>query len=242
MVTDVDNDRLGSKVKGISVMLPAYNEAEVIEDTINKILLYLRHSSLEGEIIVVDDGSEDETGAKARQLADRDGRVRVISHDQNKGYGEALRSGFNAAQKEWIFLMDADGQFDIRELNSFLPWTGDFDMIAGYRANRADPLVRAIFTWGYNVLLKILFTLPVRDIGCAFKLFKRSLWIEVQPIESEDHKIFSVEFIWKAKKLGARIKELPVRHFVRQGGKATGSRGDVVWAMIRAMVQLRIKG
>src|SRR5688572_9956775 len=106
-----------SAVSTLSVVLPAYNEAGVIRETVQSARDFLGSRFQDFEIIVVDDGSRDETGTFVQSIAAGDGRVRLLQHEHNRGYGEALRSGFRAARYDWIFLMDADGQFDIRELD-----------------------------------------------------------------------------------------------------------------------------
>ncbi|MBI4022091.1 MAG: glycosyltransferase family 2 protein [Candidatus Andersenbacteria bacterium] len=224
----------------MSVVLPAYNEAAVIADSVSAAVRYLIGRVPKFEVIVVDDGSTDGTGAAVQGLIPTWPAVRLVHHERNRGYGEALRSGFTAARHEWVFLMDADGQFDIAELGRFFPLTERCDFIAGWRANRADSWQRAVFTWGYNLLVRALFGLPVRDVGCAFKLFRRSVWQQVGGrVQARDHKVFSVEWLWCVQRSGAAVCELPVRHLPRRGGQATGARLDVVWAMLREMARLR---
>jgi glycosyltransferase involved in cell wall biosynthesis len=191
------------------------------------------------EIILVNDGSNDSTPIKLKELQQKVPNLRVLDHEKNMGYGEALRSGFDAARQEWIFQMDSDGQFDIREINQFIEQIDQYDVIVGYRSRRADAWPRAMLTWGYMILIRTLFGLKVRDVGCAFKLFKRDAWEKAKPIMAADHKIFLVEWMGKLQKAKVGIKELPVTHFRRAGGRSTGARPDVVWAMIKELVSLR---
>lgn len=231
-----------SSIASLSVVLPAYNEETAIEGVVRTVVEYLNPRFDFFEIIVVDDGSEDETAIIVRSLRGELPSVRLVSHEQNRGYGEALRSGFNAARLDWVLLMDADGQFSIAALDDLMPYAASNSMVIGYRANRADPWLRAVFTWGYNKLVNRLFGLGIRDVGCAFKLFRRELWEQAQPRVARDHKVFSVEWLWRVKQAGISVKEVPVRHYPRSGGRQTGARPDVVWAMLREMVRLRLYG
>ncbi len=227
-------------INGLSVVLPVYNEATVITETVSKVYEHLRVIADTFEIILVNDGSDDGTAMKLKELQQKLTNLRVLEHEQNRGYGEALRTGFDAAQQEWIFQMDSDGQFDITEIDRFIEEIDNFDVIVGYRSKRADVWPRAVLTWGYMTLVRKLFGLKVRDVGCAFKLFKRDNWERVQPIVAADHKIFLVEWIGRLQDLKVRIKELPVRHFKRVGGRPTGARLDVVWATIKELTSLKL--
>ncbi len=228
-------------LSSLSMVLPAYNEEAVIAETISRVLAYGRKRGIPFEIIVINDGSRDCTPAIVRDLQSAHAEIRLVSHRQNKGYGEALRSGFDAASMDWIFLMDSDGQFDIAQLDEFMPWAEGHDMVIGYREHRADALHRVVFGWGFTLLMNLLFDMRYADIDCAFKLFRRSAWKAVQPIASTDHKIFTVEWLWKAKRSGLNIKELPIRHYQRIKGTQTGARLDVIWQMLGSLLRLRLQ-
>lgn len=229
------------RVNSLSVVLPAFNEEVVIAQTVRDTYARVNRLTDRFEVIVVNDGSRDATAERIKELQKELPKLVVVNHEINRGYGEALRSGFNTARYEWIFQMDADGQFRIDDIERFLPETENFDVVVGYRERRMDPWYRDLLTWGYMSCLNILFDLPVRDVGCAFKLFKRQTWHLVQPIESHDHKIFLVEWIDKLKKARIEIKELPVRHYARRGGRPTGAKADVVWAMVKQLVNLKLR-
>lgn len=226
------------RISGLSVVLPVYNEETAIVETVSKVHGYLGVVADTFEIILVNDGSSDGTAVKFKELQQKLSNLRVLEHKQNRGYGEALRSGFDAARQEWVFQMDSDGQFDIREISQFIEQIDQYDVIVGYRRKRADDWPRAMLTWGYMILIRTLFGLKVRDVGCAFKLFKRDTWEKAKPIMATDHKIFLVEWIGKLQKAKIGIKELPVTHFRRSGGRSTGARPDVVWAMMKELAGL----
>ena len=227
-------------LSSLSVILPAYNEEAIIAETISGVLAYGRSRQIPFEVIVVDDGSQDRTSAIVKDLQSVHSEICLVSHDRNKGYGAALRSGFDTASKDWIFLMDADGQFDITQLDEFVPNIAGHDMMVGYRKRRADALHRVLFGWGFTLLMNLLFQMRYKDIDCAFKLFRRSAWKAVQPIVSTDHKIFTVEWLWRAQRTSLNIKELPVRHYQRMKGSQTGARLHVIWQMLATLLKFRL--
>ena len=224
---------------GISVVLPAYNEAAIIEYTVIDVDMVLRALTSEYEIIVVDDGSRDDTHAVLLALAEAQPELplRVVRHQQNQGYGAALASGFDAATRELIFMTDADGQFDVAELERFLlaldPAT---DMVIGWRERRADPPMRLLNAAGWKLLVNGLFGYTARDVDCAFKLFRRRVWQQVT-VHARGA-TFSAELLIKARRLGFRVHELPVRHLPRTAGQATGARLDVIVRAFRELFQL----
>ena len=228
-----DTFSLGS----LSVVLPAYNEEEAIGSVLQDVVAYLDEHNVDHEIVVVDDGSTDATASLVRAYAAEHPQVRLVQHEHNRGYGEALRTGFDAAQHDWILLMDSDGQFDIGTLAEFVPPAEEHDFVIGRRAERNDSTLRSLLTAGYNGLVWLLLGITY-DSGCAFKLFRRNWWQRLQPIRSTDHKIFSVEILWRAKQAGARIVELPVQHFPRRGGTATGAGWHTIGPMLSALLHL----
>ena len=218
----------------ISVVLPAYNEEAVIGKTVAGVDEVMSRLADDYEIIVVNDGSRDATAERLAELQARFPRLRVEAHPQNRGYGAALATGFDAAGKELIFLTDGDKQFDVAELAGFLPEMDDrTDLVIGWRRNRADPPMRLFNAWGWKTLVNGLFGYTARDVDCAFKLFRRRVW--------ESFKVyargatFSAEFLVKARRLGFRVKELPVNHYPRTAGSPTGARLSVI---VRAFVEL----
>jgi glycosyltransferase involved in cell wall biosynthesis len=209
-----------SGAAGISAVLPAYNEAAAIPKTVADLRAVLTRLGLPFEIIVVNDGSVDQTGAIAEALAARDRAIRVVHHPRNQGYGAALKSGFAAARREWVFLMDADGQFDPEELPGFLEAAAGADFVVGYRAARADPVHRTLFARTWAATMAFMLGVTVRDIDCAFKLMRRS-YLAAMPLEAGGA-FLSAEMLAKAARLGARIVERPVRHLPRRAGQSTG--------------------
>ena len=221
----------------ISAVLPAYNEEAIIGDTVQSMLRVLRELADDHEVIVVNDGSLDATAACVAAVAREEPGVRLISHPQNRGYGAALASGFTAATKDWVFLTDGDKQFDVRELAGFVPEMAQADLVVGFRHPRRDPLLRRLNGWGWNLVVRVLFGKVARDVDCAFKLFRREVWLTID-VESGGA-TFSAEFLIKARRAGFRVRERRVTHLPRTAGRATGARPDVVLRAFRDIFRLR---
>ncbi len=169
--------------KKISVILPAYNEEENIE-----ICVRVAHSILscvvrDFEIIIVNDGSTDKTGSICNELEIALSKIRVISKSKNEGYGYALRDGFKSARYDLVSFSDSDRQFDMYDIKNLLPFIDQYDLVVGYRKDRQDPFARKVFSLCYNMLVRSIFALRVRDINCAFKLFRKSIFDKIK-IES----------------------------------------------------------
>jgi glycosyltransferase involved in cell wall biosynthesis len=209
--------------------LPAYNEEAVIDRAVKQLAGVLEGLVDDFEVIVTNDGSRDRTGEILAQLQESEPhlRLRVVTHERNRGYGAALASGFDAATKDLIFFTDGDKQFDVAELGGFLPeMDGQTDLVIGWRRHRADPPMRLLNAWGWKQLITLLFGYTARDVDCAFKLFRRQVW---QSLTVRAHgATFSAEFLIKARRLGFQFKELPVSHFPRTAGKATGAKLSVI--------------
>ena len=159
--------------------------------------------------------------------------MRLLRHPTNIGYGAALRSGLRASRGELVFFTDADLQFDLREIENLLAHANEFDIVAGYRAPRRDPWRRRVLAYGWGVLVRVLFGLRVRDIDCAFKVFRRPV-IEALPIASIGAFV-NTELLLRARGQGFRIHEVPVTHHPRTAGRAKGATPRVV---LRALLEL----
>jgi glycosyltransferase involved in cell wall biosynthesis len=219
------------------MVLPAYNEAANIEEAIRQTTRAGDRLFAEHEIVVVDDGSGDATAAVANEMAQGDPRVRVVRHGRNRGYGEAFRTGILASRLDFIFFTDADLQFDVEELEHFLPYAGTVDVVAGYRVNRQDSMSRRLFAYAWNLLVRVLFFVPVRDIDCAFKLFDRRVLRDID-IESVGAMV-NTELMVKVGRAGASVVEVGVRHRPRTAGEARGADPRVIATAFRELFQMR---
>src|SRR5215831_2710981 len=205
----------------ISAVLPAYNEEENIETATKRVVDALGSLGFrDWEVIIVDDGSIDHTGQIVDRLAADDPKhIRVFHHSPNRGYAEALKTGFTNARHQLIFYTDSDNQFDVREITNLLPLIEDADIVNGFRIYRFDPLTRLVLSWGFNLLVRIIFRIKVRDIDCAFKLFRREVF---EKVTIESKKFFvDAEVLAKARYFGFRIVEIGVRHYPRPAGRST---------------------
>jgi glycosyltransferase involved in cell wall biosynthesis len=212
----------------ISAVLPAYDEEDNIEKATRDTAAVLGSLGLrDWEVIIVNDGSKDGTGAICDRLVAEDpGHIRVFHHRPNRGYAEALRTGFTGARHQLIFYTDSDNQFDVKEMKHLLPLIEQADIVCGFRIYRFDPLSRLILSWGFNLLVRIMFRIPVRDIDCAFKLFRREVFDKVT-IESKKFFV-DAEVLAKAKYHGFRLVELGVRHYPRTAGSSTVRPSHVI--------------
>ncbi len=225
----------------ISLVMPAYNEADNIEPMVAEATPALEANSDSYEIIVVDDGSSDETAAVTRRVIETNPHVRLVEHPVNRGFGAAVFSGFTSAKMDWIFYTDADRQFVLSELERFVPHMNDADLIAGYRAPRRDPFMRVFYGKGWSALCTLIFGYTVRDVDCGFKLFRREIIERLAPQIASRGATFSIEWLVRAKRAGYRFVELPVSHRPRVAGSQTGANINVITRAFRELMRFRLQ-
>lgn len=219
--------------RSISLVFPMFDEEANVGPLLDSALAIGPRLADDFELIVVDDGSRDGSAAVVQSVRRRDPRVRLLRHPRNCGYGAALRSGLRAARGDLVFFSDADLQFDLREIEQLLAHVDEFDIVAGARAPRRDPWPRHVLAWGWGVLVRALFGLRVRDIDCAFKVFRRPV-LDALPIASIGAFV-NTELLVRARRAGFRIREVPVTHHPRVAGRAKGASPRVV---ARALLEL----
>jgi glycosyltransferase involved in cell wall biosynthesis len=220
----------------ISVFFPCYNEQDNVRRVYESADKVLRSTGLDYELIFVNDGSKDRTAEVLESIAAKDPRVKVVHHPVNRGYGSALQSGFRTAAKKLIFFADGDGQFDISEMPPLLPFLGQYDIVAGYRLNRQDPAMRKLNAWCWTKLVCTLFRMNIRDIDCAFKLFRRTVFDNME-LKSTGA-LISTEILARAKRRGFTIKQVGVHHFPRTAGTQTGAKLSVILRAFRELFKL----
>jgi glycosyltransferase involved in cell wall biosynthesis len=225
------------RLPGLTVVLPCFNEASNIAQAIREATSAAAWNADTHEIIVVDDGSTDDTARVAADLARSAPNVRVVLHDSNRGYGAALTTGLRAARMPWVLLTDADLQFDLGQLEEFVPLTHDADLVVGWRIERRDPLHRRVNAAAWNGLVRRAFDLHVRDVDCAFKLIRRDVVADL-PLASSGA-LISTELLVRAQARGARITELGVEHRPRVAGEQSGANPRVVARAFRELSRLR---
>jgi glycosyltransferase involved in cell wall biosynthesis len=221
----------------ITVFFPCYNEQENVARVARQAVEVLKGLRADYEVIIVDDGSTDETGHRADRLAAEQAHVRVIHHPRNLGYGAALQSGFRAATREFIFYTDGDAQFDLREMPALLPLMREYDIVSCYRMNRQDNVIRRLNGWLWTKFTCMLFSLHLRDIDCAFKLYKRAVFDDMK-LESTGA-LISTEVLARAVRKGCRIAERGVHHYPRTAGRPTGGSLRVIFRAFKEVLKLR---
>jgi glycosyltransferase involved in cell wall biosynthesis len=230
------NGMLNGRPLAISVFFPCYNEQDNVGRITRKAIEVLEGLGADFEIIIVNDGSADETGIRADAIAVGDKRVLVVHHPQNMGYGAALQSGIWAAKKELVFFTDGDGQFDVSEIKLLLPLINQNDIVCGYRLDRKDPFIRKLNGWMWTLLVNLLFGMRIRDIDCAFKLFRAEVFDGMKL--SSGGALISAEILARATHRGFRIAEVGVHHYPRTAGKQTGAKLGVIIRAFKELFQL----
>ena len=228
-------------VTELSVVLPAYNEEPNIERVVRTVAPYLDSLGLDYELLVVDDGSADRTGALLDGLVAEFPRLRPLHHPKNRGYGGALRTGFAAARKRFVVYMDGDGQFDIKDLAVVLPLATDHQsIVTGYRIERRDPFIRRLNAKLFGGwLVRIMLGVRVRDLNCAFKLIPKRV-LDAITLET-DSALINAELYGRAVRKGFGIKEVGVHHYPREAGVQTGAHLRVILKAFYDLFRLRQK-
>jgi glycosyltransferase involved in cell wall biosynthesis len=229
-------------VSSLSIVLPAHNEEANIEQCVRQALAAAEKVAEQVEVVVVNDGSKDRTPQILSALVAEDPRVCVLTHEVNKGYGAAVGDGLKAARSEYVFFTDSDLQFDLGELPLLLEHVREYPIVSGYRANRRDAFHRKLNAWAWGTLVKLLFGFRVRDVDCAFKVFRRAVLQEIT-IEAQGAMI-NTEILAQATRKGHRIKEVPVTHRPRTAGEQSGANPKVVLKAFRELFRMyrRLQG
>lgn len=224
-------------IQSLSVFFPSYNEEKRIKETVTKAKKVLGKIAGTWEILIINDGSKDKTGEIATELSKKDRRIKVITHNPNRGYGAAFKSGLYSAKYSWIAFTDADGQFDFSEITNFIEKQKETnaDLVIGYYKKRQVSKTKIITSKMWELVVFLFFGLHVKDIDCGFKLIGKHVVDAVPKLESERGAFISSEFLINAKKKGFSIVEIPVTHYPRTAGVGTGRNLDVI---IKSFVDL----
>lgn len=220
----------------LSLVLPAYNEEENIRIVVEQALDVLPQYADTFEIIPVNDGSSDRTGAILEELAREDDRVRPVSYKSNKGYGGAVASGFATTRYDYVMFMDADRQFNIKDISMLAPFVGTYDIVAGFRMERSDPLHRRINAEVFNIAVRILFGVHLRDLDCAFKIFRGDQLRSLDLISNGA--LINCEMQAKLRRQGATLVQVGVHHYPRVAGSSTGGNLKVILKAMRDIMVL----
>ncbi len=228
------------RLGGLSVVLPAHNEVQSLGNVVQDALRVGARCAERVEVLIVDDGSRDGTGALALRLAESHPDVRVLTHEHNRGYGAALRTGFMSARHDHIFYTDADGQFDLEDLPSLLELLSEYEVVTGYRQHRRDGRLRSLFGATFTAATNHLLGVCVRDVNCAFKVYPRALF-DGLTLHSRGA-LIDAEMLAAARRAELRIGELPVTHRARLAGVQSGARWDVIGQALVEMALVWARG
>jgi glycosyltransferase involved in cell wall biosynthesis len=234
----VSSDPVNPAVEAVSVFFPCYNDEASIGEMVRIAVATLERIGVrDAEVIVINDGSTDGSAQVLETLTAHEPLLRVVTHEHNRGYGGALLSGFAASTKQWVFYTDGDGQFDLAEMPPLLESIPPYDIVSCYRLNRQDPLVRKINGWCWTRLVGLLFGLRLRDIDCAFKLYRRAIFDDM-PLCSTGA-LIDTEVLARAARQGCKIVQRGVHHYPRTAGAQTGANLRVILRAFRELFQLR---
>jgi glycosyltransferase involved in cell wall biosynthesis len=212
-------DSARQKPPGLTVFFPAYNDSATIASLVMMAVQAARQLTPDFEVIVVNDGSVDATSRILAELAELYPSVFIVTHEKNRGYGGALRSGFAAARKDVIFYTDGDAQYDPTEMTALWQRFGDdVDLVNGYKISRSDPWHRIVIGRLYHHTVKLLFGLRVRDVDCDFRMLRRSIFERVALEKNSG--VICLEMMKKIQDAGFRVAEVPVHHYHRAHGKS----------------------
>lgn len=228
-------------ISSISVFFPCYNEGLSLSNLVTESMELLPKLAKKFEVIVVDDGSFDQTKQIVSSLQRRYSQLRIVSHAHNQGYGAAIRTGIKAARYDWIFFTDGDGQFSLSELSRFVTWADEYRAVLGFRKQRVEGAKRLAMAKLYKYYIDALFRVHVKDIDCAFKLFSAKM-LKSLPLRSNGAFI-SAEILYRLKKKKIQFKQLPVEHLPRRHGKSTGANLKVIvlglWEPLKLYLKMK---
>ncbi|MDP2649426.1 MAG: glycosyltransferase family 2 protein [bacterium] len=218
---------MAKKLHEVSIFFPFWNEEKNIERVVLQALIIAPKAALKWEIIIVDDGSSDGTLEIARKIKEKNPNIRIISHEPNRGYGAALKEGFENAKYKYIVFTDGDGQFDFSEVSKFIEKIETCDLVIGYRKKREDKLLRHILMNLLKIWDFVFFGFWFRDIDCGFKMFEKESLGKIMPFRSEGAMI-TTEILAKAIRKKLKIKQVEVTHYPRRFGTPSGANIPVV--------------
>jgi glycosyltransferase involved in cell wall biosynthesis len=198
----------------LSVVVPAYNEEDFIEDTLGTLEAIIKDKNLPYEIVVVDDGSLDGTLAKAVRYAKRNGHVKVVSYLKNMGKGHAVKTGFMQATGDVVVFADSDMEIDLNTISRYLGALEHGDIIIASKWHPdsavAMPLARKIMSHGFNIIVRLLTGVPLKDTQAGLKAMKKSAFVDIFPRLAVKRYAFDVELLAVAHLYGLKVVEMPV--------------------------------
>lgn len=226
-----------SKKPSISVFFPCYNDENTIAKLIDDAVYELKKLTNDYEIIVIDDGSKDNSRNILKKLSSQLPYVRLVLHKKNRGYGGALKSGFQTASKDLVFYTDGDGQYDVHEMPILYQlMSDDINFVNGFKMKRQDAFHRVLLGNMYSRFVRLLFLLPVYDVDCDFRLIRKSL-IKKLELKSNSGSICT-ELVKKAQRQGAVFRQVSIHHYERRFGRSQFFRLNRLLATFRELARL----
>jgi len=221
----------------VTIAMPAFDEAPNVTAVAGEALEALDASGSDGELLLVDDGSTDGTSALVDEIGAHDARVRVVHHGTNRGFSGAMTTALRQARGEWVFLVPADGQIEMRELSRFLAARNAADIVVGVRRGRTERIGRVLLSRAFHRIAKTLFPLPLEEFSSVF-LFRRAL-IDAMPIRSRPRSAtFLPEVLYRANVRRARFVQLGIDPRPRMGGRAKGGQLSVALFTLVELMRL----
>ncbi len=221
--------------------MPAHNESENLRWLLPHVNEVLPGIAARFNVIIVDDGSTDGTGALAISMADELGMdLKVVRHESKSGYGAAVGDGLRAADLEYTAFADADGQLDVADLTLLIPLLRDADLVAGWRLTREDPAFRSVISNVFNRLVLATFRIPVKDVNCALKIIRTEM-LRRFDLRSKSA-LINAELYWKVQEHGGRYVQVGVPHHPRRMGRRSGGRLIPILRAMKELVEIRLRG
>ncbi len=221
------------KLPELSIFFPFWNEEKNVKHVVENAIPIAKEIATNWEILVIDDGSSDKTFQIGTELSKKHKNVRVISHNPNRGYGAALKEGFENSKYKYVVFTDGDRQFDFAEVKKLIEVLPGSDIVIGFRKKRRDSMSRHMLMYLLKIWDFIFFRFYFKDIDCGFKMFRREAISQIMPLRSEGAMI-TTEILAKATRKKLRIKEVEVNHFPREYGAQSGANIAVV---VRAILE-----
>lgn len=229
-----------NKIKGISFFCTAYYDEDNVPKVVSKAVNLFSELCEDYEIIVVNDGSPDNTAAVIDGLAEKYDKVKAVHHPHNLGYAQALKTGFKNANKfDLVLFTDGDDQYDVEYFRDMIEYLDTYDAIISYRTKNANNFVRRVVSIAFNRVLNILFLEPFRDLSSSFRLVKRSA---LESINANSDTIFlGVEIVLKLNQKGFKIKQVPIHSQERLHGRSTSLLPKNFFGLIKDMLMIWVK-
>ncbi len=221
--------------------MPAHNESENLRWLLPHVNEVLPRLARRFNVIIVDDGSSDGTGALAQSLArDLGMELRVVRHERKSGYGAAVGDGLRAADLDFTAFTDADGQLEVADLALLAPHLKEADLVGGWRLTREDPAFRSVISGVFNRLVLITLRIPVKDVNCALKIIRTEM-LRRFDLHSRSA-LINAELYWKVQEQGGRYVQVGVPHHPRRMGRRSGGRLIPILRAMKELVEIRFRG